>query len=77
MTWLFWVSLVEKVGLPLAEKLWTLAASGGVPTPEQWAELRALQAQTAESQARAALARAGVDLNDPKARALLELTKPF
>lgn len=78
MTWGMVLSLVEKYGpsiLALAEKLWQLAASGGAPTQADWDALGMIAAQTANSQMKDALIRAGIDLNSPQAVALLDLTK--
>lgn len=73
MNWLMIIGLIEKLGLPLAEKLWRLWKSGGEPTDADWAELRALGAKTPRSQMLDALASAGIDPNSPKAQALLAL----
>lgn len=76
MNWLVWVSLIDKYGLPLAQKLWKLTQSGAAPTEKDWDELVALGAQTATSQMTAAMVRAGIDLNSEHAKAVLALTKP-
>ena len=76
MTWAVLVPLVVQHGLPFAEKMWALWQSNGVPTAADWADLRALSNQTPESQMMAAMQRAGVDIDNPRARDLLALVKP-
>lgn len=75
MNWIFWLSLIEKVGFPLADKLWTMFQTGGTPTPEQWAELRKLQQQTPETQMRDALLRAGLNPDDPANAHLMAMAR--
>lgn len=58
--WPVLAPIIAQYGLPLAEKVWRLAASGKDPTEADWDELNALAekpaaAYLAEAQARAAL----------------------
>lgn len=75
MGWATLVPLILNYGLPFAEKLWTLWSAQTVPTQADWDALRALAAQTPLSQMQAALQRAGIPLDDPRAVALLALIK--
>ena len=73
MNWSTLVPLIVKFGVPFAEKIWQLFTAGGVPTPEDWAALRALSQQTARSQMVDALNRAGIALDSPEGIAMLAL----
>ncbi len=71
MPWATLIPIIAQFGLPFAEKIWTLWASGNNPTAQDWLDLKALAQQTALSQMKAALARAGIPETDPHAVALL------
>jgi hypothetical protein len=49
-------------------------SDGKLPTPEQWAELRALAAQNSTSQMNDTLARFGIDPTSDQGKAFLALT---
>jgi hypothetical protein len=75
MGWEIFAQLIVLEGLPLAEKLWQKWSSKAIPTQADWDELRALSQKTPYSQMLAALAKAGIAADDPKAKELLELVK--
>lgn len=75
MTWAALIPLIIQYGLPLALKLADKWQSKDAVTPEEFAELRALAAQTPTTQMQDALLRAGILPDDPKAKALLDLVK--
>lgn len=76
MNWATLIPIIAAYGLPLAEKLWQKWSTNSEPTQADWDELKALGAQTMESQVLAALVRNGVSVDDPKAKELLALLKP-
>ena len=65
------VPLILQYGLPFAEKMITLWTSKADVTADDWNQLKALAQNTALSQMKAALARAGIPETDPHAQALL------
>lgn len=69
--WATLVPIIAQYGLPFAETLWKKWTSGADPTAQDWADLKAMAQQTALSQMKAALARAGIPETDPHAIALL------
>lgn len=69
--WATLIPVILQYGLPFAEKLWQQWTSGKDPTQADWDALKGLAQNTARSQMVAALARAGIPLDDPKAVALL------
>ena len=71
MNWAVLIPIIAQYGLPLAESLFQKWSAGSVPTQTDFDQLRALASQTAADRMRAALARAGIPLDDPKAVALL------
>lgn len=73
MDWTLIAQIVAKEGLPLAEALFTKWKSGNAPTLQDFADLRALGAQTAKTQLMDAAKRAGLAVDDPKVVALLAL----
>jgi hypothetical protein len=73
MGWDVLISLVLTQGLPLAMKLYEKWGSKEPVTQADIDELKALGEKTPQSQMRDALARAGIDLNSEKAKALLGL----
>jgi hypothetical protein len=73
MEWITLANLIAQVGLPLALKIYANFQKGGTVTPEEIAELKALGAQTAQTQMRDAILRAGLNPDDPKAKALQDL----
>lgn len=75
MNWALLIPIIAQYGLPLAEKLWQKWASKGEPTQADWDELKALGAQTMESQLLAALVRNGISVDDPRAVELLKLVR--
>lgn len=75
MSWAILIPLITQYGLPFVQHLWSLFQNGTPPTEADWAELRKLAAQTANSQMVDALTRAGIPLDSPQAMALLGLTK--
>lgn len=76
MTWAALLPLILEYGIPVAEKLWALAATNSVPTQADWDTLRSLGAQTARTQMMGALVRAGIDPASPQGKALLALSPP-
>jgi hypothetical protein len=76
MDWIVLTNLILTYGIPLAERIWQKASSGNPPTQADWDELKAIAAQTAQSQLAAAAARAGLPADDPRVKALLDLAKP-
>jgi hypothetical protein len=76
MGWDILAQLIAAEGLPLAEKLWQKWASKAPATQADWDDLRALSQKTPHSQMLAALAKAGIAADGPKAKELLELVKP-
>lgn len=73
MNWATLIAIIGQYGLPLAESLFKKWSTGSVPTQADFDELRALASQTASDRLKAALVRAGIPLDDPKAIALLAL----
>lgn len=73
MGWELLAQLIAQVGLPLALKIYDNFQKRGVVTPEEIAELRALGAQTAQTQMRDAILRAGLDPESEHAKNLLAL----
>jgi len=73
--WAMLIPLIIQYGLPFAEKIWVLWSSKTDPTQADWDSLKALAAQTPVTQMQAALMRAGIPLDDPRAVALLALVK--
>lgn len=71
MNWAILIPIIAQYGLPLAEQLWQLFASGKSPSAEDWANLRVLASQSAQDRMRAALVRANVPLESAAAQALL------
>lgn len=65
------VPLILQYGLPFAEKMISLWTSKADVTADDWNQLKALAQNTALSQMKAALARAGIAETDPHAVALL------
>jgi hypothetical protein len=73
MDWATLTLLIINNGLPLALKLAEKWQSKDIVTPEEFAELKALAAQTPTSQMRDALTRAGIDILSPQAERLRAL----
>lgn len=73
MEWITLANLIAQVGLPLALKIYENVLKRGTVQPEEIAELKRLGAQTAQTQMRDAILRAGLDPNDPKAMDLIRL----
>lgn len=71
MTWLEIGSLIAQYGLPFADKIVTNWQNKTAVTADEWNTLKALAQNTALSQMKAALARAGIAETDPHAQALL------
>lgn len=71
--WLLWAPIIAEHGFPFADRLFSLIMNGGKPTPEEWAELRALSRATPESQLLAAFSRAGIDPSSEQALEILRL----
>lgn len=71
MGWEILIPLIIQYGLPLAANLHAKWASGKLPTQADFDELRALAKQDAQSKMKAALVRAGIPLEDPKALELI------
>lgn len=66
------VPLLLQYGLPFVEKIISLWTSPTAPvTVDDWNALKALAQNSALSQMKAALARAGIPETDPHAQALL------
>jgi hypothetical protein len=75
VNWALLIPIIANYGLPLAEKLWQKWSSKSEPTQADWDELKALGAQTMESQLLAALGRNGISASDPRAVELLKLVQ--
>ena len=71
MDWATIANLILTIGLPAAEKLWTLVTTNTAPTAADWATLKTLGAVNAKDVMTAQLKAAGIPLTDPKAIALL------
>jgi uncharacterized phage-associated protein len=65
--------LLVLYGIPLVDKLITKWQSGGVVTPEEWAEIRAAAKQSAADRMKAQLVLAGIPLDSDRAKELLAL----
>jgi len=77
MTWAIAISLIEQYGIPLALYLWKKSEpSPQGPQQADWDEITALAADTVQAELIAALKRKGIALDDPKAKALLDLIQP-
>lgn len=66
--------LILQVGLPLALRLAENYNKKGPIPPEELAELKALGAQTVQTQVQMAILRAGLSVDDPRAKELIALT---
>lgn len=75
MDWLTIAQLIIQVGLPQAEKIWSMVQAGGNASQAQWDELQAMTKQTAVDRMKAVLTQAGIPLDSPQAVALLALAK--
>jgi hypothetical protein len=75
MNWTVLIPIIAQYGLPLAENLYQRWASGSPPTQADFDQLRAMAGQTATDRMKAALASAGIPLEDPKAQVFLALAK--
>ncbi len=75
MTWDTIALLIVEVGLPAADYIVTKWTAKGQVTVEEFAELKFLANQHGEDRMKAMLTQAGIPLDDPKAIALLNLTK--
>ncbi len=71
MDWVTIAALILQYGLPFVEKLIANWTNKTPVTPAEWAVLVALGQNTALSQMKAALTRAGIPLDDPRAIAIL------
>lgn len=71
LDWLQIGTLIATYGLPFAEKIITNWQNKTAVTIDEWNQLKALAQNTALSQMKAALARAGIPETDPHAQALL------
>lgn len=65
------IPLLLQYGLPFVEKVFTMWTSNPTIGQAEWDSLKALAQNTALSQMKAALARAGIPETDPHAQALL------
>lgn len=67
------IPLLLQYGVPFVDKIFTLWSTnaGAAVTTDEWSALKALAQNTALSQMKAALARAGIPETDPHAQALL------
>lgn len=75
MPWQTLIVLILQEGLPLALKLAERWSSKDAVTPAELEELKALAAKTSVTQMQDALARAGVSLDLPGAKALVDLVR--
>jgi len=71
MNWATIAALVLNYGLPFVDKLVEKWSNNTPVTVEEWNSLKSLAQNTALSQMKAALARAGIPETDPRAVALL------
>ena len=71
MNWATIAALVLQYGLPFVDKLVEKWSNNTPVTVDEWNSLKALAQNTALSQMKAALARAGIPETDPRAVALL------
>ena len=74
LDWATIVSLILSQGLPVAEKIWTLANTNAAPTQADWDALMALSKVSARQQMLLALARAGIAPDSDQGKAFLALT---
>ena len=73
ISWSVVAGLILNYGLPFAEKVVQKATSGSNPTLADFAELRAMDAQTASDRMKAQLTAAGIDLTSPQGISMLAL----
>jgi hypothetical protein len=71
MGWDVIAGVIIQYGLPFAEKLISNWTNKNPVTVQEWNDLKALAQNSALSQMKAALARAGISESDPHAVALL------
>ncbi len=73
MPWAMLIPLLLQYGLPFVDKIFTqwTANPNATVTQAEWDSLKTLAQNTALSQMKAALARAGIPETDPRAIALL------
>ena len=71
MGWEVLIPIIAQYGLPLAANLYAKWSSGTIPTQADFDELRALASQNAVTKMKAALVRAGIPLDDPRAVELI------
>lgn len=69
-------ALILQVGLPLALRLAENYHKKGAIPPEELAELKEMGARTVQSQVQLAILRAGLSVDDPRAKELIALTTP-
>jgi hypothetical protein len=74
LDWATVVSLILTQGLPVAERIWTLANTNAAPTKADWDALMALSKVNARGQMMLALARAGIAPDSEQGKAFLALT---
>lgn len=75
LTWQVLLPILIEHGLPLVEQIVARWNSDAPVTVEDIEALKALSNNTPSGKLKAALAHAGIDENDPRAVALLELVK--
>jgi len=73
MPWAALIPIIATYGLPFAQYIWVKSTTAKDVTPEDFDELNKLAAQTPESHLAAAVAKAGIDPNDPRVKALADL----
>ena len=76
MNYSTYILLALQYGIPFASKAFDNWSKTGPITAEEVAELKDLAAQNSVTQAQAALTRAGIPLDDPRAKELLSLVQP-
>lgn len=75
MTWDTIALLIAQVGLPAAQYIVEKWTNGEPVTTADFDKLRAIASQHGEDRMKFLLAQVGIPLDDPKAIALLNLTK--
>lgn len=73
MGWEQLAALIIQVGLPLALRIYDNVMKKGAVTPQEIEELKKLSQATSQTQMRDAIARAGLNPEDPKAKELMAM----
>ena len=71
MDWATIANLILTIGLPAAEKLWSLVTTNTAPTQADWDTLKKLADQKAVDLMKAQLTAAGIALDSPQGVAMI------